>query len=86
MAAAPQAPAAPANLRVKDRGSDYIEWEWDEVEGASGYHAQFSTGSGFSDSDDFFLQGMSNTSQTVSNLEPEDGWLPPGSGLCRNGY
>ena len=70
-AAAPQAPAAPANLREKDTGSDYIEWEWDEVEGASGYHAQFSTDSGFSVSDDFFLQGMSNTDQRVSKLEPE---------------
>ena len=71
MAAAPEAPAAPANLRVKDTGSDYIEWEWDEAEGASGYHAQFSTDAGFSESNDFFLQGMSNTDHRVSNLEPE---------------
>ena len=38
MAAAPEAPVAPANLRVKDTGSNYIEWEWDEVAGAAGYH------------------------------------------------
>ena len=76
MAAAPEAPAVPANVRVKDTGSDYIEWEWDEVEGASGYHGQFSTSSGFSDSDDFFLQGMSNTDQRVSNLESDsDGYF-----------
>ena len=76
MAAAPEAPAAPANLRVKDRGSDYIEWEWDEVDGADGYHAQFSTNSGFSVTDDQFLQGMSNTTHKVSNLESEeDGYL-----------
>ena len=76
MAAAPEAPAVPANLRDTDRGSDYIEWQWDEVEGADGYHAQFSTSSGFSGSDDFFLQGMSNTTQRVANLEAEaDGYL-----------
>ena len=41
--------AAPANVRVKSRGSDFIEWEWDEVDGADGYQAQFSTDSDFSD-------------------------------------
>ena len=76
MAAAPEAPAAPANVRVKDTGSDYIEWEWDEVAGASGYHAQFSTNSGFSGPDNQFLEGMSNTTHKVSNLESEaDGYL-----------
>ena len=85
-AAAPQALAAPANLRVKDSGSDYIEWEWDEVEGADGYHAQFSTNSGFSGPDNQFLEGMSNTTHKVSNLESEaDGYLP-GPGLCGNDY
>ena len=39
----PAAPAAPANVRLKDRGSDFIEWEWDEVSGADGYESQFST-------------------------------------------
>ena len=74
--AAPQAPPAPANLQVKATGSNFIEWEWDEVEGAAGYHAQFSTDSSFSDPDDFFPAGMSNTSQRVSNLEPDsDGYL-----------
>ena len=74
--AAPQAPPAPANLEVKTTGSNFIEWEWDEVEGAAGYHAQFSTSSSFSDPEDFFPAGMSNTSQRVSNLEPEsDGYL-----------
>ena len=75
-AAAPQALAAPANLRVKDRGSDYIEWEWDEVDGASGYHAQFSPNSGFSGPDNQFLEGMSNTTHKVGNLESDaDGYL-----------
>ena len=75
-AAEPDASLAPANLRVKDRGSDFIEWEWDDVAGASGYQAQFSTDSAFSDPDTFFRQGASNTSTRVSNLESEaDGYL-----------
>ena len=38
--------AAPANVRVKSRGSDYIEWEWDQVEGASGLPGSFQRGLG----------------------------------------
>ena len=68
--------AAPADVRVKSRGSNYIEWEWDEVEGADGYQAHFSTDSGFSDPDDFELPGVSNTTQRVANLDPEsDGYF-----------
>ena len=76
-AAEPDAPPAPANLRVKDTGSDFIVWEWDDVPGASGYQAQFSTDSAFSDSDTFhLLPGASNTSHRVSNLESvADGYL-----------
>ena len=75
-AAEPDAPLAPANLRVKDTGSDFIEWEWDDVAGASGYQAQFSTDSAFSDPDTFLRQGASNTTQRVSNLGSEaDGYL-----------
>ena len=66
----PPAPAAPANLRLKERGSDFIEWEWDEVPGADGYESQFSA-----DGVSFVaLQphaGVSNTSRTVSNLAAE---------------
>ena len=77
MAAAPQAPAAPANLREKDSGLRlHRVGVGPGSEGASGYHAQFSTSSGFSDSDDFFLQGMSNTDYRVSNLESKaDGYF-----------
>ena len=76
MAAAPEAPAVPANLRVKEMGSDFIEWEWEEVAGAAGYHAQFSTNSGFSGAHDQFLEGMSNTTHKVANLESDaDGYL-----------
>ena len=66
----PEAPPAPANLRLKERGSDFIEWEWDEAPGADGYESQFST-----DGISFVaLQphaGASNTSRRVSNLAAE---------------
>ena len=76
MAAAPEAPAAPANLREKDTGSDYIEWEWDEVEGADGYESEFSTDSSLSDANAVTHQGMSNTTRRVSRLEADtDGYL-----------
>lgn len=31
--------SAPTNVRVLDRGADFIEWAWDHVEGATGYEA-----------------------------------------------
>ena len=66
----PPAPAAPANLRLKERGSDFLEWEWDEVAGADGYQSEFST-----DGSSFGAQashsGVSNTSRRVANLAAE---------------
>ena len=66
----PEAPPAPANLRLKERGSDFIEWEWDEAPGADGYESEFST-----DGISFVaLQphaGASNTSRRVANLAAE---------------
>ena len=68
--------AAPANVRVKSRGSNYIEWEWDEVDGADGYQAHFSTDSGFSDPNNFEISGGSRTTQRVANLDAEsDGYF-----------
>ena len=68
--------AAPANVRVKSRGSDFIEWEWDEVDGADGYQAHFSTDSAFSDPNPFEKPGASNTTQRVANLDAEsDGYF-----------
>ena len=63
--------AAPANVRDTDRGPDFIEWEWNEVPGASGYQGEFSADTGFSDSDTFERPGGSNTTVRVSNLDPE---------------
>lgn len=78
MAAAPERPPAPANLRVTDRGSDFIEWEWDAVAGADGYQSQFSASSRFGDGQAGrqFHQGMTNTTRRVANLAAEsDGYL-----------
>ena len=75
--AVPLAPA-PANLRVKDSGHNYIVWEWDPVEEASGYRSQFS------DSETFptgsvgleVHPGMNSTTRRVANRTPEsDGYL-----------
>ena len=67
---------APANVRVKSKGSNHIEWEWDEVAGADGYQAHFSTDSGFSDPNNFEIRGGSSTTQRVANLDAEsDGYF-----------
>lgn len=73
--AAAVALTAPANLRETDQGSNYIEWSWDAVAGAAGYHAQFSRTESFSppDADRPLLQ---NTSVRISNLPANaDGYL-----------
>ena len=77
MAAAPELPPAPANVRVIGRGSDYIEWRWDAVPGADGYQSHFSKDASFSDSGgEETHAGMSSTTRKVSNLDPEeDGYL-----------
>ena len=49
---APQPPNPPASLRVSDTGEDFVEWSWSAVEGATGYEAQFSLDSEFTDADD----------------------------------
>ena len=74
--AVPLAPA-PANLRVKDRGSDFIEWEWDAVEGVAGYQSQFSVSSTFGDgSAGRAFHNADVTTRRVSNLDSEsDGYL-----------
>ena len=37
-------PGVPENVRVRDQGTDFIEWQWDPVPGASGYQVQVSIG------------------------------------------
>ena len=70
------APPAPANLRVNATDSDYIEWAWDAVEGASGYQSQFSSTSTFPEGSAGNLwHGAGQTSRRV-RLEPQsDGYL-----------
>ena len=74
---APVAPAAPTNLEVSDSGEDFIEWTWEQVAGAAGYLAQFSTDSSFAAGDpEFSLAGVANTTHKVANLPAdEDGYL-----------
>lgn len=78
MTMAPAGPAVPANLRVKERGSDFIEWEWDAVAGAAGYQSQFSGSSSFptGSAGRAWHQGMADTTRRVSRLDAEaDGYL-----------
>ena len=37
-------PGVPQNVRVRDRGADFVEWQWDPVSGAAGYQVQVSVG------------------------------------------
>ena len=67
-APAPELPATPANLRVSDTGSNYIEWTWDRVAGASGYEGQFSRQAVITDSDaKFVITGIASTTHRVGN-------------------
>ncbi len=77
-AAAPERPPAPANVRLRTRGSDFLEWTWDAVEGASGYQSQFSASSTFpsGQAGSEIHQGMASTTRRVANLDAEsDGHL-----------
>ena len=47
----PEPPAVPTGLEVSSSGEDFIEWTWDEVEGADGYEVQFSTNEMFDDAE-----------------------------------
>ena len=39
---APEAPAKPSHIRLVERGPDFLVWEWDPVEGATGYEIDLS--------------------------------------------
>jgi len=47
-----QPPTVPTGLRVSRRGQDFIEWSWDAVAGADGYHVQFQTDESLSDNEE----------------------------------
>ena len=65
----PMAPATPANLQVTARGEGYIEWSWDEVEGADGYDVQYSLDDErFTDQDPTAELAATETSYRVDNL------------------
>ena len=63
---------APSGLEVSGRGTDYIEWSWDAVEGATTYDAQISLeDANFSPPSNTFL-GLTGRSHRVPNLDPND--------------
>ena len=65
----PMPPATPANLRVTDRGEGYVEWTWDEVEGADGYDVQYSLDDErFTDQDATAEVAATETSYRLENL------------------
>ena len=66
----PMPPATPANLRVTDRGEGYVEWTWDEVEGADGYDVQYSLDDErFTDQEDATAEvAATETSYRLENL------------------
>ena len=65
----PMPPATPANLRVTDRGEGYVEWTWDEVEGAGGYDVQYSLDDErFTDQDATAEVAATETSYRLENL------------------
>ena len=71
----PPGPPVPANLRVTGQTSNSITWEWNAVEGATGYQSQFSGTSTFP-TGSTGREFSTNTTRTVSNLDAEaDGYL-----------
>ena len=74
-APAPPAPAptptldAPSGLTVANSGTDFIEFSWEAVEGASGYEIQLSTTEG--DFSSVSTATVTGTMHRFSDLEPE---------------
>ena len=64
----PMGPTVPTNLRVTEKGSDFLVWSWDAVEGVLGYQGQFSPDAEFAATDPTFLVAAPQTSHKVSNL------------------
>ena len=66
----PMPPMAPTGLMVSERGDDFIEWSWTEVEGADGYMVQFSTtDEGFTDAEAMEVADGA-TSYRAEELDP----------------
>ena len=63
---------APSGLEVSGRGTNYIEWSWDAVEGATSYDAQISLeDDNFSPPSSTF-NGLTQRTHRVPNLDPND--------------
>ena len=75
----PAKPAAPKNLRVDSSETDHdsIGWEWDPVEGATGYESQFSLDDTFDDeTSGIEIHNARTTDRQVHNRDPRtNGYL-----------
>ena len=73
----PSAPGVPQNVRVTDRGQDFVAWQWDAVSGAAGYQVQVSIGDdSFSPPDE---EAALAANQTAVRFEDEA--LAPGTSV-----
>ena len=71
----PTPPPAPQNLRVTDRGANFVEWQWAAVSGAAGYQVQLSIGDdNFSPPDE-----EANLAANQTAVRFEDEQLAPGT-------
>ena len=70
-APAPVPIPVPLNLRVSASGRDFAEWSWDALEGAGGYHAQFSPDAVFTDQDEIIVRTAEQLSYRRDALEPD---------------
>lgn len=67
---APPPPATPENLSVSGAGTDWIEWSWGRVEGASGYEVQFRIGESPSDADEVIARTSEEVTYRREDLSP----------------
>ena len=52
----PEPLGVPSGLRIAASGEDFIEWTWNEVEGADGYDVQFSSNEAFTSEDEIIAR------------------------------
>ena len=65
----PAPPAVPTGLRVSSSGDDFIEWSWDEVQGAEGYRVQHRLDDEqFTEADQIVELGATTLSYRVEDL------------------
>ena len=63
---------APSGLEVSGRATNYIEWSWDAVEGATSYDAQISLADDNFSPPSSTFNGLTQRTHRVPNLDPND--------------